>query len=146
MVSSLQFLKLTNEKITMNRTYSIENSKEKLAKDIETLHEIHPMKKEVFYAGKVIPPVSIAREYNKYICRMHLLMDDLHNNISTFPHLKKQVFSLINNQKHSNILSTSTSDITNVLLSLKENCLHTFQEFCQHLEMHNTDQSNNNMA
>ncbi len=118
----------------MNHSYNIDASKAKLKQDIDTLLDLYPMKREVFLAGKVIPPVAMAREYNKSICRMHVMIDDLRGNLKTFPHLKKQVEELLNSKTYKKLLSTSTTESIQILNSLKENCMTTFEEFSNKLK------------
>lgn len=113
-------------------SYDIATSKKQLIEDINTLHKFYDISRENFLAGKkVVLPVSIAREYNKYICRMHVILEDLHNNLTTFPNLSKQVKKLLNCNKQKKLLSKSEHEVTHILKNLKKNCENTFHVFSE---------------
>lgn len=133
-----------NEQAT---TYDIKNSKKKLATDLSALFKIYPMSNQEFISGNVLPPVAIARNYNKVICRMHTIIEDIGHQ-ATFPNLKKQVLSVLKKPalKETKLYKACSNEaskmINKVLKNLRTNCEETFSEFSKLIESFSVARNN----
>lgn len=122
-------------------TYDIGTSKERLENDISNLRKIHNVSTQVFFNGNVVLPVSIARAYNKFICRIHLILEDPEHNLEQFPNVQTHAKNLFTAHKTAKIFQ-GDNETARILNSLHTNFEDTLSAFSRCIEEKNVKTEN----
>lgn len=132
--TQIEYLHQLKEK-AVSLDYSMELSKKKLATDIELLLKVYMIPLEKFLAGSTVKSISLAREYNKCLCRMHMILENFQKNVSIFPGLETQVYRVLTNKKYQKLLEENANTETGkILTNLRKNCQKTLGAFLIALE------------